>query len=80
MKTFKEFGEFFKAHPHLNPTEKLSTTSFAAAVRPAYSDNQESPPMLALTDKEKEKQKEKKKRKDRILKKSRRYLPDEPKK
>jgi hypothetical protein len=76
MKTFKEFGEYFKAHP----TEKLSTTSFAAAVRPAYSDTQESPPMLALTDKEKEKQKEKKKRKDRILKKSRRYLPDEPKK
>ena len=28
MKTFKEFGEFFKAH---HP-EKLSTTSFAAAV------------------------------------------------
>ena len=49
MKTFKEFGEYFKAHP----TEKLSTTSFAAAVRPAYSDTQESPPMLALTDKEK---------------------------
>ena len=76
MKTFKEFGEFLKAH---HP-EKLSTTSFAAAVRPTYSDTQESPPMLALTDKEKEKQKEKKKRKDRIIKKSRRYLPDEPKK
>ena len=54
MKTFKEFGDFFEAHPHLS-TEKISTTSFAAAVRPSYSDTQESPPMLALTDKEKEK-------------------------
>ena len=76
MKTFKEFGDFFDAPPHLS-TEKISTTSFAAAVRPSYSDTQESPPMLALTDKEKEKQKERKKRKDRILKKSRRYLPGE---
>ena len=79
MKTFKEFGEFFEAHPHLS-AEKVSTTSFAAAVRPSYSDTQESPPMLALTDKEKEKQNERKKRKNRFLKKSMRYLPDEPKK
>ena len=73
MKTFKEFEAFFEAHP----TEKLSPTSYAASIRDPYADTQDTPSMLAPTDKELEKQKEKKKQKDKILKKSRRYLPDE---
>jgi hypothetical protein len=73
MKTFKEFEAFFEAHP----TEKLSSTSYAASIRAPYADTQDTPSMLAPTDKELEKQKEKKKQKDKILKKSRRYLPDE---
>jgi|TARA_B110000263_G_scaffold247010_1_gene259009 hypothetical protein len=79
MKTFKEFESFFDAHPDAvdsHPTERVGVWP-ADSIRPSYADTRDTPSMLDLTDKELEKQKEKKKKKDRIIKKSRRYLPDE---